>query len=191
MSLVEFIGFVVSLAAMIFLIIKQVLDQVKRRNHPEKYPEDDREEEHNLQDLLKTIIDDTGSPAASKPKALKSQHADNDKARSKKHPLNKPKSAGPDKYQFKSTLDDHYQKSSIENRPLKTSITDPYKSQNEKWNSNDNTRKRDRSAYDIVETSQQSHAAVVIHRLHSSKDLLIIKEIFGPPKALSRNHWDE
>lgn len=190
MSLVEFIGFIVSLAAMIFLIVKRVWDETQRRRNPEKYAHETEEQEQTLKEFLKSLDMDLNSekgvppqhPSVAKPKkAVKTPYIASSSA---------PHKQKVDKFQFKSSLDDHHQETSIEKRTLKTSIRDPYRDHIEEEILSSEFRKGEKSAYEIINVRKKSRASKIIHGLPSAKDMLVIKEIFGPPKSMRRGFWD-
>ncbi len=55
MTLIELIGFVIVLAAMIILMGKRAWDERQRRKYPEKYEEQQRQEEEAMREFLRSI----------------------------------------------------------------------------------------------------------------------------------------
>lgn len=55
MSLIEFIGFVISMGAMIFLVVKRWRDQWQRSKNPQEYAARERQEEEALKKLYRTL----------------------------------------------------------------------------------------------------------------------------------------
>lgn len=198
MSVVEFIGFVVSLAAMIFLFTKGLWEQKQRREHPQEFAEKEKRKDQALKKLLNSLdIDEDDEEEDEEELSRRSQPAKVPSALRKSSPpiqtqlTKKPKGPSSDKFQFKSSLDSHHQESAIEKRTLKTAIRDPYRDRIEEEILSSEFRKGEISAYEIVDVKQQSVASKIIHDLPSLKDMLIIKEIFGPPKSMRINPWDE
>ncbi len=54
MNFIEFIGFFITMVAFFLLMVKQAMDQRKRRASPE-YTEEEEQEEENLEQLLKSM----------------------------------------------------------------------------------------------------------------------------------------
>lgn len=52
MNFIEFIGFVVSILAMVYLFIKQAMDQRRRRTDPEAYENEVKEREELIRKLM-------------------------------------------------------------------------------------------------------------------------------------------
>lgn len=175
MSVVEFIGFAVSLAAMIFLIIKQYREQLHRRNHPAE----DHEDESDLEKLLKSLNPTPGhlpTPPHEKnkpktpPKSPPLSHTQPQKKHSSHNPI--------------------HSKSPKDTRPKKLSTVDEsfYPAMSDPWKSGES---KAHSAYDIIHKSRKSYASNMIHKLPSKKYMVAIHEIFGQPKSMRRSFWDE
>ncbi|HEV8050984.1 MAG TPA: hypothetical protein VGP47_00700, partial [Parachlamydiaceae bacterium] len=54
MSFIEFVGFIISFSAMIFLVIKRVFEERQRRLNPEEYARKERIKEQNLRRFMKS-----------------------------------------------------------------------------------------------------------------------------------------
>lgn len=187
MSVVEFIGFIVSLIAMILLMGTRLWQEAKRRRNPQPHEDEDHQAQP-LKDLLESLDKrhrhqqppPTPVPQAKKPKTPYPAQ----------QPLpQKPKRSGADKFAFKSSLDDRHHETAIEKRSYQTSIKDPYQGHIEEDILSTEFRKSESSAYDIIHRRHLSQASKIIHGLPSAKDMLVIKEIFGPPKSLRLNPW--
>lgn len=55
MSFVEFIGFIITLAAMAVIVAKKSWEERDRKNHPEKYKAKERSRQADLKKLLKSM----------------------------------------------------------------------------------------------------------------------------------------
>lgn len=55
MSLIEFIGFVISLAALIFLFFRKVSEERYRREHPKEFEEQEKQKEQAMKEWLKKM----------------------------------------------------------------------------------------------------------------------------------------
>lgn len=55
MDIIQFIGFLITLVIMLFLFMRQTFDAWKRKNHPEEYAKEEKEREHSMRQMLKTM----------------------------------------------------------------------------------------------------------------------------------------
>lgn len=53
MTFIEFVGLVLSLAAMIFLVIKRVFEEAQRSRNPEEYARKEKQREENIRRMMK------------------------------------------------------------------------------------------------------------------------------------------
>lgn len=154
MSLIELIGFVVTMLAMILLFGKRVKEERRRRESPHDY-----EEGLPSTDPLKQFL-----------KALSSEEEDDDEEdealpqlpRSKKQDkrfLEHPKlTAKPADYHNESNNDSRKKVSNLDHR-----YTD--------------------HAYEVHKTFKVSYGAKVVSQLRSRRDMMICHEIFTKPKG--------
>jgi hypothetical protein len=70
MNFIEFIGFIVSLVAMLFLFLKQFFEEAKKRRDPKKYEEMQRAREQASRDIM------SGNPPGSRPYARRKEEED-------------------------------------------------------------------------------------------------------------------
>ncbi len=100
----------------------------------------------------------------------------------------------PDLYHQKSTIEDRRLKSSIEerkfqasieNRNLRTNIEsryeDPYGKRTNVLNLKDQANA---PSYEVIGRAGESYATSLINGLRSKKDMVILREILGPPKSM-------
>lgn len=55
MTLIEFIGFIITMIAFFLLIIKQAWDQKRRREHPEQYQEEFEDQQAEIKEILESL----------------------------------------------------------------------------------------------------------------------------------------
>ncbi|MGA8165565.1 MAG: hypothetical protein WB791_11215 [Waddliaceae bacterium] len=55
MSVIEFIGFIITMIVFFLLILKQGRDQRRRREHPEEFQEEEREQQEGMQELMESL----------------------------------------------------------------------------------------------------------------------------------------
>lgn len=167
MNLIEFIGFVISLAALIFLGAKRAKEEHYRKKHPEKFKEDEQTKETNLKQLLKSMnIDLMDDEQVLPPKpAPRFVYAPVPKL------TEKPKSAirKPIKREQRKTGDkawmEHYRGES----------KSAYHMQN----------RSSSKPYEVIQTKvRPSRGAVLLKSLPSKKEMVILYEILDKPKGL-------
>lgn len=184
MNLIEFIGFVISLIAMGFIIIKRFMEQRHRLQHPEQFEESDEEKQKALKEYFHSLgveIDDNEhfSPPQKIP--------------SKKHPqppLLKPapspqipKKNEQKNFQFKSNIESYRPESKIEKRKFKTSVErENFGSFEDRLLSPEFRGGED--PYKIVQKVTQPRIEKLVKELPSLKQMIIIREIIGPPKGM-------
>lgn len=165
MTLIEFIGFVISLAAMIFLIVKHFWEQGQRRRYPEKYAEEQRKKEKLLSEFMKSLN--------------LSENDDKDENEEEEMMIEEVKYQPPPRKQIPSMP------------PLppkrKSSMSDSYREEIV----SSTFLKGEAAAYDLKKQRRPSQASTILKSLPTPKNMVIIKEIFGPPKSMQINPWDE
>jgi hypothetical protein len=174
MSLIEFIGFIISFAALVFLFFKQRWEESRRRKNPEQYDEIKRRREEALQNILNgKPIDSLDKPSRSKPKppSIPKQK------QLKKE--NKNENKRENSFKFKSNLEDHRSASNIEQRHFRYSA-DAY-SDSKIVSHQFRTEYIANAAYRI---KRPSKGQLILRNLKSKKEMFIIKEIFDKPKSL-------
>ena len=163
MSVVEFIGFVVSIIAMFFLIIKRVYDEIYRRRNPEKYEEEEELKDQRLKEFMRTMhIEDDEEERMPLPRnALKPLTL----------PPPTPKQIVKSKKAFKNPMESYKRETAVEKRKLESSNESRYGAAID-------------DAYQFVRRSVPSRAEGIINTLPSRRDMLVIHEIFGKPLAM-------
>lgn len=163
MTLIEFIGFVISLAAMIFLVIKHFWEQGQRRRYPEKYAEEQRKKEKLLSEFMKSLNlrENDDKDEEEEEEGMKTGAVKYRPAATRQIPPIPPK--------LKSSMSDSYREEIVSSSFLKGEA----------------------AAYDLNKKRKPSRASTILRGLPTPKNMVIIKEIFGPPKSMHINPWDE
>jgi hypothetical protein len=55
MSFIEFLGFIISILAMVFLFVRKTMENRRRRLHPEEFEKEHEEEERAVEELLASL----------------------------------------------------------------------------------------------------------------------------------------
>ena len=182
MNFVEFIGFIISIVAIIFITIKRYRDEKYRRQHPELFQETEEEKQQALKDFLSSIdidLNDEQFSAQQRPVVPPPPP----QASSASHKISKgPK--GEDFY-FKTNIEHYRPETKIEKRQLKTAIEERHLGSFEDRLLSPEFRKNHDSAYEIVEFDRQPRIQKLMEGLPSMQQMIIIREIIGPPKGMA------
>ncbi|MBA3815634.1 MAG: hypothetical protein H0X29_03775 [Parachlamydiaceae bacterium] len=182
MTFIEFLGFCISLVAMIFLVGKRFWDENRRRLYPEKYAEEQRKKEKLLSKFMESLDDNR--------KDTVKKYFDNDKDYEEdgeedgEENANKRIDVKVQEVKPRPVLITRQKPPSL----LKGSMKDSY----HEGIASGKFLKGEASAYDLNRpNSAPSRASAILNSLPSPKNMLIIKEVFGPPKSMRINPWDD
>lgn len=177
MSLVEFIGFVISMVAMAFLFIKKVYDERQRRLNPEKYAETERKKEQALQEFLKSLElerneEEEEDEEEEEPVLIKPPPA--------------PQMAKQHKVPFRSTLDHYKPVTLIEQRKIQTNIEKrrPFEAGDHLISDTFKIQSVTDPSYEVERLKIKSRGEKALEELSSRRQLFIIKEILDKPKGM-------
>lgn len=183
MNFIEFLGFIISLAALTFLFFKRFFEQRRRRLHPEQFEKEEEMQQEHLREFLHSLdidMQDSGQfnppppphvipplpPYSKKTIPQKSHRGSNEQSRSKRE-------------QYRSNAP-------LEKRKVKSKDSF-YESFDERLLSKD-FRTSSTTAYDVVKFEQTPRIQKMVTRLPSLKEMVVLKEIIGPPKSLRDPH---
>lgn len=150
MSLIEFIGFIITMLAMTLLFRKRVKEERRRRESPDDVEEEGLPPTDPLKALIKSLEFDSEEeeeslqPPPKKEKPLQTSF--------------KPKLEG---YRLNPKLAGYGKETAIEKRRFVSTLEDRYGSQE----------------YEVHRRTTTSNAAKVVKRLHSRRDMMICHEI--------------
>lgn len=192
MSLIEFIGFIISLVALIVLYVKRVREDRYRRAHPEEFEGEDKEQGDQLRDFLRSIDmdmeDDKRRPVPPPPKP---QQASKQKAvpKKKKEPVQsytpaRTQKSSSENYQHNTSVEDKKRDSIRDQRRLQMDINERHDDPFGKRQGLVDLSKPQSSSYEVIKISTRNRALESMKQLKSKKDLVILSEIINPPKAL-------
>jgi hypothetical protein len=161
MSFVEFIGLVISLGAMIFLIIKRTYDERQRRKNPQEYARREQEREENLRKFLKERGVDVRNGGEEAKKTSKARIF----AVPSKMPLppQKPHTQTQRKYQ----------------KPLSGLSTHALE-----FSTHAEYDLKPAETYEVIRVEGKTKGNLVLQGLKSPREMLIIKEIFDKPLSM-------
>lgn len=169
--MVEIIGFIISLLALIYLFFKQQSINRYRQEHPEAFIEEEIEEDDPLKEFMKAIERQKAAREAS-------QHV----------PPPPPKMAKQSKQiPLYPSLEDYRMASQIENRQLKSSL------ENRRINSKLGQRFEELPSHTLAPNLHypgsgqlvgQTRVGLALKRLSKKQDLIIYQEIIDKPRGL-------
>jgi hypothetical protein len=165
-SFVEFIGFLISILALVYLFLKQRSLSRYRREHPEVFKHEELAKEEEEGDSFKEIIQSMKNETVTKP-------------RPPPHPKVVPQ---PKKEALASTLKDYQLASQIEKRELKSSLENRYLKTKL-------VQRFDETPSEIahpshLEEGTKPRVEVALARLSRRRDLIIYQEIIDKPKSM-------
>lgn len=182
MSFIEFIGFVISIAALFFLFIKRFLEDRRRAKNPEQFKEEPQERQA-LKEFLKSLeIDmeeDKKYSAHQPPKAPSQPPQPSSRQASKSSLPARQKELVVEKRKAKAGYEDKY----------RDAYQDTYTNTYEDRILSRRFQKQEKgSAYEIIEMDKATRVVNLLRGLKSPKDMILLNEIIGPPKGMQNLH---
>lgn len=197
MSVIEFIGFVISFIAMIVLFFRRTLDRRRQAQDPALYAEMEKRREVRLKEFLSTL-DVQHEPH--RPNEDDEEEDDDEdeyvppQARvAPKRPhsytpiaLNRPQQLPRDTFLLRPSTEKNRTQTSFEKHIQHSSIEDSYRNRFLDTPAETAAKNVDihQDAYALKKTNQQNRVNAIVGRLESPQDLIILQEVIGPPKAL-------
>jgi hypothetical protein len=194
MTFIEFLGFVISLFAMLFLFARQIFENRRRRNLPEEEEREQYEEKENLKDFLKALNIDIPDEEKIPPFHPREENPIRQQKSAEFSNKSQPKLHGvptqrivKDEFGFESTLDAYRPKTAIESRNLKTNIEQRYAKPflGTKVVSPDLLKLSNHDPYAIAK-ERNPRVLYLFKNLKSRKDMIIYQEVMNPPKSLRK-----
>ncbi len=190
MTFIEFIGFIISLLALIYLSARRAKEERRRRAHPEDYAEEEAREQQAYKELLQKLelpippeLEDIPSSQASAPPPAQPPrppvHI--------KKPFVRPTTGRTVRhgFEFHSDIEDRKRQTAIEQRHIRSQV-----------NLRDNKRFKPAvasesmrvdttgGAYTLGKHRGYSKARQLLEGLNSPGDIVLLHEIIGKPKSL-------
>jgi hypothetical protein len=206
MSIVEFIGFLITITAFFLLVIRKSLEDRRRKRHPEKYGDEGRQEDV-LRDFLKSLDMDMeeGAENSKRKRAgsakmqkqaeeVEEFETELDQEKAGKY-IKKPHRKVADQFQFQTKYDRYQPKTAIEARSYEREINHRYDTySDERVVSQDlrgfkpekvyNVDPYKIGQYDVIAETDLSRAKKILKNAHSRRDMIVIQQILNTPKAL-------
>lgn len=194
MSLIEFIGFVISFIAMLVLFFRRRIELNQQKKNPELYEEMQRRREVRMKEFLNALD-------VQEDRTSHEEEEEDDEEEYEPQPIPKrqpPKAIVPyispqpvrENYQFRTAIEQYKHQTAIEKRQLPTSLGESYKNRFDKQIDEDIHRDIHADAYSyddaysLVRKKEQNRIVHIIGQLNSPKDMVLLQEVIGPPKAL-------
>lgn len=179
MSFVEFLGFVISLAAMIFLSTKRFLEERKRRLNPEAYADEEEKEEEKLQAFLKSMNIDTEDEKEFQPPRIQKKQFKNKPPQQTIQKSDYSRSAPPIRSVNQQSANQQLGNYGRENASEKKRSLAA-----EEANYSLKHGIKPAESYEVIRLNNKTEVSSVLKSLKSPKEMLIIKEIFDKPLSM-------
>jgi hypothetical protein len=163
MSIIEFIGFIISMGVMGIMYLRRMKAERYRREHPEEFPEEYDDEDEEMEAYQRSFhrrVEGERTAAVVPPHpALQAKKA---VPLAVKRTQAKPDKLGlSDKSTFQTSMAGYRQASDGDN-----------------------------ASYEVEYLRGDTRAKALIKQLSSPQDIILLKEILGPPKAMQKSWGD-
>lgn len=182
MSFIEFIGFVISFAAMIFLVIRRFFEERQRRLNPEEFARQEKLREENLRRFLKSRDIYSGEEEDDEEEFEEELRPVVPKKYNK--PVPPPKPAILQQQAFVKLREAQKQQA------LQQKATPPPVVHQGNYGAETAREKRrshaasDDTSYEVIRVERVTAANKLLSSLKSPQDMLVIKEIFDKPLSM-------
>lgn len=187
MDFTEIVGFLITMAAILYMFIKRAKDVRKSPSTPEDSAhEEEQEQAEILKDFLKSLEVDMDESqdfkSLPKPKTAKPEPPPRipHEAKPKLKPAYK-RDSFDEEFKFRSDLDDLQMKTNIEERKLKLSIKNKY--EGDYGEHLLSAEFRGEKKPQLIGYKNASHIKSLIRSLPSKKDIVLLHEILEKPKG--------
>lgn len=185
MDISEWLGFIISMLALLILFLRRGREGLQRKANPEEYEEKKKQHE-TLKGFLKSLDMDIDEDEEESASAL---NASSSTSKQKSETLEQPKKKYPqerivkDEFSFKSSLEQYKPKTKIEERQFKTDIDDRYKNIYGERIVSVDLRRDQSQAYEVIRTESSSSISRLLKKLPSKKEMVLLHEIMSRPKG--------
>ena len=194
MSLIEFIGFIISFIAMIVLFFRRTIERRRQAQNPEYYEQLEQRKEANLREMLRALDvqyeprNEEDEDEEEEDDLPSSSYSTGQPATPYSLDLKKPRRSVRDEFQYRSKMESYKPQTVLEKRRLQTNIEERYKSlpfgahivssdMEEEMEGHSNP-------YSLQKVARKNRINQVLAGLDSKKDIILMQEVIGPPKAL-------
>lgn len=164
MNFIEFIGFIITLVAMVAIVFKKTMEERARKNNPEIYQEEEDQRRQNLKQMLKSLNLDLEEE----------EDEEEEVERGLPPPPPMAKMAPPPVLQ---------RAASLEQRKLRTAIEEREDKRRAHRVVSPEYMKKEHDPYAIYSRHELSQGRQSIKNLKSKKEMMRIYEIFSRPKS--------
>lgn len=192
MTLIEFIGFLVSIFTLFFLYIKKNREERRRRQHPEQNESEEAGSEDALKDFLRSLEMDMDEMEENQKKQIRQPPSPpplppvvNPKKTSTK-PEKRLRTVQ-DEFSYKTKIEDFRQVSAVEERNFQPGITNKQFEDFGAHVVSEDLNVKNARAYQITDSLTESRLSKFVHQIPSRRDLLIYQEIMMRPKAFRQS----
>ena len=179
MNFIEFIGFIVSILLMAFIVIRNIWQGVQKSRHPQGQGERQAKQQTTLKQFLESLAGDMQETVEQPRKTSEGSrrnpppppmHRNDDIDDREDQPQDSPRRLIKDDFRFQSKMDKFQSKNAIENRTLQNSIEKREASfESENIVSEELRMAAVDSAYDIVNSKKRARVNMILERLKSKK----------------------
>lgn len=188
MGFVEFLGFVISLAALIFLNVKRYMENRKRRQNPEEYARKEKQREENLRQFMRergidfnnepSKIQPPPKPKKPKPALLPIQQEIQAKLREAQGEAHREAQ----RQQVMTTKKSPAFQQGDFGRETASAKRENLASSDAAFALKHDLKPAD--SYEVIRDDRAVRAELLIKSLKTPRDMLVIKEIFDKPLAM-------
>ncbi|MDP1836335.1 MAG: hypothetical protein Q8K75_10480 [Chlamydiales bacterium] len=201
MSFIEFIGFVISMAALIWLSVKRGIEERRRQSNPEAYASEREQEQQRYHELLKSL--DLPIPEELLEAEHKTGQSSHRQKKQQQQIKQQPKAQGQQSaakawkapetkrtvrdYKFRAPLDTRRQASRIENRRLNNAI----EARQNRFRTTVVSKSLQPEEgvvdpYSLEEASQATRSQDIFAQLKDPIQMVVFHELMSKPKALQK-----
>ena len=198
MNFIEFLGFIFSFAAMLYMFIRRTREDRRRRENPKEYEREIKERDEVLKKYFKDLsvdIDDEDNfspptaPIQRRP-FVEEEEEENEflpPLSSQPKPVPKPHTQRivNDQFAIKTAIESRSLKTAVEQKNFKTAIEQRYQKPYAHYvESPDMTEANNKDAYAITSTSDSSKIRNLVLSQSNLKNAVLLAEVLKPPLGL-------
>jgi hypothetical protein len=187
MDIFQFVGFLVSVAAIIFIFIRRALENWQRKHHPEEYTAEARKKHEALKQLMRDLgveeqeeeeIEEEEILIKPNPPPLRPENI-------RSIPQHTPGRTVQDEFRFEDRIRQRKLDTLVDKRHMQTEIEKrkPLFSEDRLVSPD---LKYHKDAYAFTQRVTLSRGRKLISSLRSKKDMIVLQEILDKPKSLRK-----